>query len=69
MDDLLDTDEARIYLELRKAADMAELKEDFDKFYEAEMACADYAYRHEDQIFKQTRKDYLKDELECLFKT
>ena len=48
MDDLQDTDEARIYLGLRKAADMAELREDFNKFYEAEMTCADYAYRHEE---------------------
>ena len=57
MDDLLDTDEARIYLELRKTADMAELKEDFNKFYEAEMICADYAYQYEDKIFKE-RRDY-----------
>ena len=55
--DLQDTDEARIYLELRKAADMAELREDFNKFYEAEMTCADYAYTYEDKIFKE-RRDY-----------
>ena len=57
MDDLQDTDEARIYLELRKAADMAELREDFNKFYEAEMTCADYAYQYEDKIFKEKREN------------
>ena len=51
MDNLQDTDEARIYLELRKAADMAELREDFNRFYEAEMACADYAYTYHKEIF------------------
>ena len=57
MDDLQDTDEARIYLVLRKAADMAELREDFNKFYEAEMTCADYAYQYEDKIFKKEREN------------
>ena len=51
MDDLQDTDEARIYLELRKAADMAELRESFSEFYKAEMTCSDYAYKYHKEIF------------------
>ena len=49
--DIQDTDEARIYLELCKAADEAELREDFDEFYEAEMMCSDYAYQYHKEIF------------------
>ena len=49
--DIQDTDEARIYLELCKAADEAELEEDFNKFVEAEMICADYAYQYHKEIF------------------
>ena len=48
---LPDTDEARTYLELRKAADMAELREDFDEFMKAELICAGYAYKYHKEIF------------------
>ena len=51
MDDYQDTDETRIYLELLKAADMAELEGDFNEFVKAELICADYAYENEDKIF------------------
>ena len=57
MDDYQDTDETRIYLELLKEADMAELEGDFDKFMKAELICADYAYENEDKIFKERRED------------
>ena len=58
MDDYQNTDETRIYLELLKEADMAELKGDFDEFMKAELICADYAYENEDKIFNKKGKGH-----------